>query len=583
MDHLRVTPVRTMPGGARLLACPSMRIVRLLGLSSVVALALASQACTGDEPVVCGGASCGEPTPTPTASGFELSVAGDLTILAGAVTDVVVEVKRTAFEGAIVVGAKDLPANVSAGALTIPPGATTGKLTLTALPNARHGVRPVTITGADVDAKTTRTATTKLLVRDRAGALDNSFGDDGRVEIPGGVSGTALSALAVDGAGRVYASGSTEKNFMVARLASDGKLDTTFGTQGRAIGNLRSEDGTDEIGESSAIGAHGEIVVGGYATSMTPGSDFELARFDSAGKIDPGFGTAGFFASKYTGGPIAPEQVIEISMRGAAVQASDGKVVFAGWAAENKGYPDFVKHAVVARLTEAGKLDAAFGGGDGWIERITGSTASETCNAVAIASANGAEKVVCAGSTQPADGTGTKTFFVWRSNADGGQDAAFGYNGVGKIAYGPTAVAGEAQSVHTFGDKTIVTGTSGEKAIVVRLDAKGDTDAGFAGGQAVTLDALGALVDKTTRSVVDASGNVTVATTTGAGDFDIAVARVLANGAPDGKLGDAGRAIVKLGAKGAINGARIAVMADGRILVATTLSGRGIVVFRLWG
>lgn len=548
--------------------------------SSLLLLSVLGAACTGSDPVVCEGAACAQQPTDPTGPVvLELVTDPQVTAFAGTTVEIAIATKSEASASKLTVTASDLPPNVTAEPIAY--SASTNKLRVTALPSAKHVATRIRLKLTDADNRYSGETTLLLSVRDKAGVLDNSFGENGTMEIPGGVGGTALAGIATS-ADAIFTGGSSEKNFVASRIAiADGKLDTTYGTNGVAVGNLRGEVNSDELAEGFAIGPKGQAYVAGYGISGVPESEYQVGRFDAKGLVDKAFNGTGFFASKYTGGSVPPEKIVELSLRGVAVQPKDGKVVFTGVAAENLLYPALTNHAVIGRLGEDGKLDNSFGGGDGWSDRVSTSTQSETCNAVTVDSL---DNVYCAGSTQVPTVDDLKKFFVWRVKADGGTDASYGSGGVAKIAFSPDTVPGEAQSIHAVGTKVVVVGISQNKAVVMRLDpTTGVVDPTFNGGAYARLDGFGAIdALATVRSAIDKDGAVSVVMTTGVNN-DIALARVLPDGRIDTQLGPAGVVTMKLASKGVNSRARIAIQADGRIVVGTSVEGKGLVLYRLWG
>jgi uncharacterized delta-60 repeat protein len=66
------------------------------------------------------------------------------------------------------------------------------------------------------------------------GSLDSSFENDGKQTIDFGASGDYLHSVAVDGQSRIVVAGyssqsGTSSDFAMARLNSDGSLDSSFG------------------------------------------------------------------------------------------------------------------------------------------------------------------------------------------------------------------------------------------------------------------------------------------------------------------------------------------------------------------
>jgi uncharacterized delta-60 repeat protein len=122
------------------------------------------------------------------------------------------------------------------------------------------------------------------------GSLDSTFN-------PGvGPDGT-VNAVAVDAAGRVIIAGAFENvdgvaNGAVARLNSDGSLDTTF-TPG--IGTFNPESGDTDAIHALAVQADGKILIGGSFAYFNLVSYNGLARLATDGTLDlsfsPGSGT----------------------------------------------------------------------------------------------------------------------------------------------------------------------------------------------------------------------------------------------------------------------------------------------------
>ncbi len=125
------------------------------------------------------------------------------------------------------------------------------------------------------------------------GSLDNEFGNGaaadalsglGNVEVFFGVSGTALTSMALQPDGKILLGGTcAATNFCVARLHSDGTLDTAFD------GNIASPaDGalqlTFGVGvnqlTSMALQPDGKIVIAGYCSNGS-NDDFCIARLNS--------------------------------------------------------------------------------------------------------------------------------------------------------------------------------------------------------------------------------------------------------------------------------------------------------------
>src|SRR5205823_3278527 len=90
---------------------------------------------------------------------------------------------------------------------------------------------------------------TSIHVFAASGDLDVTFGTDGKVitDFSSGIDSGKGMAIQADGKILVagYASNGTDNDFAVARYNANGSLDATFGTGGKVITNLRSDDQAD--------------------------------------------------------------------------------------------------------------------------------------------------------------------------------------------------------------------------------------------------------------------------------------------------------------------------------------------------
>jgi serralysin len=270
---------------------------------------------------------------------------------------------------------------------------------------------------------------------DSDGTLDASFGGDGKVLTSFGDPrhcSAYAEAAAIQTDGRVLAAGeahcgvSARARFAVARYASDGTLDVTFGGDGEVRTDFTA--GYD-FANDVAVQADGKIVVAGPAPYANEHARFGLARYHVNGTLDTGFGGDGKvrtgFKSSRCGDSADPQ--------GMALQA-DGKVVVAGYAgcAATAGGL-FHPRWVLARYTTIGGLDTTFGG-DGRVVSIFG---ADTCGdvpygGVAIQTDG---KIVAAGTT----GCARLRFTLARYGPHGRLDSTFGGDGKVTTAFGSAA------------------------------------------------------------------------------------------------------------------------------------------------
>ena len=131
------------------------------------------------------------------------------------------------------------------------------------------------------------------------GSLDSTFGSGGKVATNFGFDDFA-NAAAIQQDGKIVVAGTAfitfnTSDFALARYNADGSLDTGFGTGGKVITNFNIFDSANSI----AVQADGKIVAAGnaknFAGELPPGgtSDYALARYNSDGSLDTGFGSGG--------------------------------------------------------------------------------------------------------------------------------------------------------------------------------------------------------------------------------------------------------------------------------------------------
>jgi len=144
-------------------------------------------------------------------------------------------------------------------------------------------------------------ASTDDVRTEAAGDLDPSFGNGGKVATDFSVP-TGANALAIQSDGKLIVAGvvqlPTGFDFGLARYNPDGSLDTTFGTGG---GLSIDFFGGDDRAFAVAIQPDGKIVVAGHATTASGGLDFGLARLNSNGTLDTSFGSGGKITADFNG------------------------------------------------------------------------------------------------------------------------------------------------------------------------------------------------------------------------------------------------------------------------------------------
>jgi uncharacterized delta-60 repeat protein len=223
----------------------------------------------------------------------------------------------------------------------------------------------------------------------RDGKLDRSFGHNGKVVTNLGRGWDAANAVIVRPSGKIIAAGTAGgRTFALARYNPDGTLDPTFDDDGKAFADIAA--GRWEEADDLAVQLDGKLVAAGHG----PGVEFTLVRFTRSGALDPSFGEAGIVTTDFGG---------EAWATGVTIQAN-GKIVAA---ANADGF-------VLARYNVDGSLDSAFDG-DG--EVVTPLPRSEAGDLVIQEDG----RIIAAG--------GSSRFRLARYNPDGSLDSTFGDGG----------------------------------------------------------------------------------------------------------------------------------------------------------
>jgi len=227
----------------------------------------------------------------------------------------------------------------------------------------------------------------------QAGQLDPTFGQGGVVTTDFGNQSyqnvATASAVAIQPDGKIVVSGAAPGAggfpfAAIARYNTDGSLDSGFGNGGVTI-----IAGAFEVLSAIALQPDGKIVVTG-----SPGIPIDVIRFNSNGQLDATFGTGG----------TASFEALGVSASGVVVQP-DGKIVVGNG-------------QLLIRFLSNGQLDSGFGSG--------GSAKLAGFNPTALALlSNGKILVASALTSSGFQNPG----FVTRYNSNGSLDASFGING----------------------------------------------------------------------------------------------------------------------------------------------------------
>lgn len=390
-----------------------------------------------------------------------------------------------------------------------------------------------------------------------AGNTDVTFDTDGRVTTDSGVTGADnFFAVAQQPDGKLVAVGQAGPSggFFLARYNADGSLDTTFGTDGKTVTSLGSDN--EELALGVRVQPDGKILVLGVSGADGKREEIVMARYTAAGALDKSFGTKGFTQTPLQAGFAA------LSFRqgnGDVAVQPDGKFIVSAFARNGLD-----TDLALLRFLPTGKLDTTFGTG-GTLTFDTGlgddfgtSVTVQPDGKIIATFGNGLTRAV-------------------RFNADGSVDTAFGDDGVVRAnpaatLLSPGLLITDTATVYESlvlpdGDVLLLgqafgfgkppgsplnfTETLFSGVLMLRFNADGTPDTAFGtnGVKEVVGTNLGQLADAT----LDEAGKIVVL---GGNGF----ARILADGRADPGFGPNG-----IGASGF--GTDLLVQADGRIVI----------------
>ena len=378
------------------------------------------------------------------------------------------------------------------------------------------------------------------------GTLDTTFGTSGITTT--NITQYAFSnsaAVQVDGKIVVVGQHSPSGNggsFLIARYNANGTLDATFGTNGITVTSF----GTSESAKSVVIQADGKILVAGYSDVNTI-RDFAVLRFNANGILDTSFGTNGITTTNLGSYDTGYSMALQ----------ADGKILVAGQTG-----PSNASNFAIVRYAANGTLDTSFG-----TEGIT----TTDLGGLDLASSmvvlpNG--KILVAGRSVVAD---MDLFAIVRYNTNGTVDTGFGSTGITTTSFNAGGAVGNSMTLQADG-KIIVAGGVwlglGDRWIIAmaryNTDGTLDTSFGTAGTTTTDLnaDSIGSAVAVQLDGKIIVAGNFGA---TGTWDYDFALYRYNANGSLDTTFDTDGLITTNLG--GSDSASRIVMQADGKIVV----------------
>jgi uncharacterized delta-60 repeat protein len=330
------------------------------------------------------------------------------------------------------------------------------------------------------------------------GALDESFGGDGRVTTS--FDNLNLSDRAADVAiqpdGKLVVVGAVSKptlggQFAVARYRPDGSLDPDFSVDGRQTFGFGSDLAAHDV--ACAVVLDGtDIVVAGWSDQGARGNEVAIARLTAGGSLDPTFGVGGRRTSGADGAGPGDDAAYDL------IPQPNGGYVAVG-ASELAGFDVFSFY----RYDHNGALDPGFG--EAGIA-LAPFEALEPDAQARAATQQSDGKLVAAGFVgEPAD------FAVARYLPDGQPDPTFGVDGRRVTSLGLDIDGARGVAVDA-GGRLVVAGMAGAVAdtALVRYRSDGSLDPDFA-GDGVLVSPFGAGPDYANAVALQPDGRIVAA------------------------------------------------------------------------
>jgi len=197
------------------------------------------------------------------------------------------------------------------------------------------------------------------------------------------------------------------------RVANEGAPDRAFAENGRLVTDI--DLGSKDVANAVLPYGEGGVLVAGYSIKPPFGIRLAVALYAADGSLEPGFGGDGIVISDVEGGMSADAMAID----------PVGQIVVAG--PSPKGEP--FGSPSVARLLWDGRLDPAFGGGDGTVS-------VPVQLAVSAIRTDGNGGIFLAGTHGLDDDSELAVFHLLH---DGSPDRAFGDDGLVTVDLSPGA------------------------------------------------------------------------------------------------------------------------------------------------
>ena len=296
------------------------------------------------------------------------------------------------------------------------------------------------------------------------GDIDSSFGTEGKLILPVGLSFDHGYTVIQQADGKLVVAGSSftgsvnDPDYSLVRLNADGSLDSKFGTSGKLSLSMWASYRT---GANVIQQTDGKLVAVGTIFSGSH-SSFSIVRLNIDGRPDSTFGADGELNL-----PVGSS----FDYGNSVIQQADGKLVVAGTSDNGTNYYDFS----LVRLNIDGTLDNTFGISG---KQLIPAGLGFNSGSYVIQQSDG--KLVMLGTSYYG---GSADFMVVRLNTDGSLDDTFGIGGKQLIPVG-LGTDWSSSIIQQADGKLVVAGTSENGSdsdfSLVRLNSDGSLDETFA-------------------------------------------------------------------------------------------------------
>jgi uncharacterized delta-60 repeat protein len=395
------------------------------------------------------------------------------------------------------------------------------------------------------------------------GSHDQTFDEDGTVNINFPASYTQANAMAVQPDDKIIITGyaSNPSNLIrlaIARLQADGNLDASFGDQGKILDNFKRSQ--TEF-RSSVIQDDGKLVAAGLVWNGT-NNDFVVARYNVNGKPDSTFDSDGIQTTDFGGKDEAVAVLIQ----------AGGKIVVSG-NSDNR--------FAIARYNADGTPDNLFSG-DGKITIPVGF--ADVAQSAAL-QADG--KILVAGHSFNDANFDSSRLAIIRVNLNGTTDNTFSGDGILLADVGSSRMQGGFVAVQN--DGKIVLGGSVRRdkynLLALRYHPDGSVDNSFSGDGFQLYD-FGSDEFNISDLVIHDDGKIVAGGYSQTGNssaYSFVLARISPDGSPDSSLSDDGYQRTSFDA--GTNFARsVAIWTNGTIAVGGQIGNHfGIALYKASG